>query len=132
MQVRHVLRAANASLVVEIPPGFGRDLLAGRRPEVAFHIDGSSPFPGATVRTYVNATLLGYAQARARALHGGPPANERRNALRLQRAVRSIYAITPGIIMLALILIPTMLTALGVVRERRWAPSPISTPRRQA
>jgi ribosome-dependent ATPase len=45
---------------------------------------------------------------------------------------RSIYAITPGIIMLALILIPTMLTALGVVRERRWAPSPISTPRRQA
>jgi ribosome-dependent ATPase len=31
---------------------------------------------------------------------------------------RSIYAITPGVIMLALILIPTMLTALGVVREK--------------
>ncbi len=31
---------------------------------------------------------------------------------------KSIYAITPGMIMLALILIPTMLTALGVVREK--------------
>ena len=31
---------------------------------------------------------------------------------------RSIDAITPGIIMLAMILIPTMLTSLGVVREK--------------
>ncbi|ELA01450.1 ABC transporter ATP-binding protein, partial [Cupriavidus sp. HMR-1] len=120
MQVRHVLRAANASLVVEIPPGFGRDLLAGRRPEVAFHIDGSSPFPGATVRTYVNATLLGYAQARARALPTAAPTLPMSVETRFvyNEQFRSIYAITPGIIMLALILIPTMLTALGVVREK--------------
>ena len=31
---------------------------------------------------------------------------------------RSIYAMAPGVIMLTLILIPTMLTALGVVREK--------------
>ncbi|WP_439672970.1 ribosome-associated ATPase/putative transporter RbbA (plasmid) [Cupriavidus necator] len=119
-QARHVLRAASASLVVEIPPGFGRELLAGRRPEVAFYIDGSSPFPGATVRTYVNATLLGYVQARARTLPMAAPALPMRVETRFvyNEQFRSIYAITPGIIMLALILIPTMLTALGVVREK--------------
>jgi len=119
-QARQVLRAASASLVVEIPPGFGRDLLAGRRPEVAFYIDGSSPFPGATVRTYVNATLLGYVQARARALPMAAPALPMRVETRFvyNEQFRSIYAISPGIIMLALILIPTMLTALGVVREK--------------
>jgi ribosome-dependent ATPase len=31
---------------------------------------------------------------------------------------RSIYAITPGVLMLTLILIPAMLTALGIVREK--------------
>jgi len=119
-QARYVLRAASASLVVEIPSGFGRDLLAGRRPEVAFHIDGSSPFPGAIVRSYVNATLLGFAQARARTLPVVAPALPLRVETRFvyNEQFRSIYAITPGIIMLALILIPTMLTALGVVREK--------------
>lgn len=119
-QARHTMRAADASLVVEIPPDFGRDLLAGRRPEIAFHIDGSSPFPGATVRSYVNAALLGYAQARIGALPVSAPALPVGVETRFvyNEQFRSIYAITPGIIMLALILIPTMLTALGVVREK--------------
>ncbi|AOY96460.1 multidrug ABC transporter ATP-binding protein [Cupriavidus sp. USMAA2-4] len=119
-EAQQALRAARASLVVEIPPDFGRELLAGRRPEVAFHIDGSSPFPGATVRTYANAVLLGYVQARARALPVAAPALPMGVETRFvyNEQFRSIYAISPGIVMLALILIPTMLTALGVVREK--------------
>ena len=38
--------------------------------------------------------------------------------LRYNQAFKSIYAIVPGVIMLLLILIPAMMTAVGVVREK--------------
>ncbi|MEM5373017.1 ribosome-associated ATPase/putative transporter RbbA [Paraburkholderia azotifigens] len=115
-----LLRSADVQLVVDIPPGFGRDLLAGRRPEVAFYVDGSSPFPGATIDTYVKAVLLRYVavqMARAPVVQSALPMSTETRFV-YNETFRSIYAITPGIIMLALILIPTMLTALGVVREK--------------
>jgi len=114
------LRAAAATMVIEIPPGFARDLLAGRQPQVAFRIDGSSPFPGATTRAYVTGVLLAYAEAQMRAQPARAPALPIAIESRFvyNQEFRSIYAITPGIVMLALILIPTMLTALGVVREK--------------
>ncbi|PVX61150.1 ribosome-associated ATPase/putative transporter RbbA [Paraburkholderia unamae] len=117
---RRLLQAADAQLVVEIPPGFGRDLLAGRRPELAFYVDGSSPFPGATIDTYVNAVLLRYVSTQMARAPVAQPALPMSVETRFvyNETFRSIYAITPGIIMLALILIPTMLTALGVVREK--------------
>ncbi|WP_395068137.1 ribosome-associated ATPase/putative transporter RbbA [Paraburkholderia silvatlantica] len=117
---RRLLQAADAQLVVEIPPGFGRDLLAGRRPELAFYVDGSSPFPGATIDTYVNAVLLRYVSTQMAHAPVAQPALPMSVETRFvyNETFRSIYAITPGIIMLALILIPTMLTALGVVREK--------------
>lgn len=119
-QAQRLLRAADAQLVVEIPPDFGRDLLAGRRPELAFYIDGSSPFPGATIRTYINAVLLGYAQVRMEhaSVEAPMPPMSVETRFVYNEEFRSIYAVTPGIIMLALILIPTMLTALSVVREK--------------
>jgi len=114
------LRAASDMMVIEIPPGFERDLLAGRQPQIAFRIDGSSPFPGATTRAYVTGVLLAYANAQMRAQPARPAALPVSIESRFiyNQEFRSIYAITPGIIMLALILIPTMLTALGVVREK--------------
>ncbi|CAN0627281.1 ribosome-associated ATPase [Burkholderia multivorans] len=119
-EARRLLQADDAQLVVEIPPDFGRDLLAGRRPELSFYVDGSSPFPGATIGTYVNAVLLDYVGKEIRhasvAMPALPVSVESRFIY--NEEFRSIYAITPGVIMLALILIPTMLTALGVVREK--------------
>ncbi|WP_454720769.1 MULTISPECIES: ribosome-associated ATPase/putative transporter RbbA [Cupriavidus] len=118
--VERRLRAASDMMVIEVPPGFERDLLAGRRPQVAFRIDGSSPFPGATTRAYVSGVLLAYASAQMRAQPARPAALPLTIESRFvyNQEFRSIYAITPGIVMLALILIPTMLTALGVVREK--------------
>ncbi|WP_042270578.1 ribosome-associated ATPase/putative transporter RbbA [Paraburkholderia heleia] len=115
-----LLRAADAQLVIEIPPDFGRDLLAQRRPEISFHVDGSSPFPGATIATYVDAVLFGFMRTwQARAPLAQPPLPMRvETRFVYNESFRSIYAITPGIVMLALILIPAMLTALGVVREK--------------
>ena len=37
------MRSGELSLVVEIPPGFGRDLLRGETPEIGAWIDGAMP-----------------------------------------------------------------------------------------
>ncbi|PYD75323.1 ribosome-associated ATPase/putative transporter RbbA [Novacetimonas pomaceti] len=106
-------------LALDIPPGFARDMEAGRRPAVGVVIDGAVPFLAADVRAYVEGVLLRYATTLGRELPqtaGVPITLEPRFIY--NQEFRSIYAMTPGMVMLALILIPTMLTALGVVREK--------------
>jgi len=114
------LRNGEAQFIVDIPPDFGRDLIAARSPQIGVFIDGSIPFTGTNVRGYLTAINLQYAAAQAGVLHGDanpiPISIEPRFAY--NQEFKSIYAGTPGVIMLALILIPSMLTALGVVREK--------------
>jgi ribosome-dependent ATPase len=114
------LRNGEAQFIVDIPPDFGRDLIAARSPQIGVFIDGSIPFTGTNVRGYINAINLQYAAAQAGAVHGDasplPISIEPRFAY--NQEFKSIYAGTPGVIMLALILFPAMLTALGVVREK--------------
>ena len=115
------LRAKQAALVIEIPPGYGRDLIGGLRPEVALYVDGAQPFTAENVRGYARGILLEHAMRFAKEQPGlsmpkMPATLEPR--FTYNQEFRSIYAFTPGLIMLALIIIPTMLTALGVVREK--------------
>jgi ribosome-dependent ATPase len=116
------LRSGELRLAIDIPPGFGRDLLNGHRPELAFFLDGAHTFRAETVRSYVQGIVLAYAQDLARRTYGRvsvpitPVQIEPR--FRYNQDFRSVFAITPGVIMILLIFIPAMLTALGVVRER--------------
>lgn len=119
-QADEMLRAGTAQLLIDLPPGFERDLLTGRQPEIGMLIDGTEPFTAANVRAYVTGVVLEYVAALERSRPGGaaplPVSVEPRFIY--NQEFRSIYAITPGVIMLALILVPAMLTALGVVREK--------------
>src|SRR5207248_2178727 len=78
------------------------------------------PFRAETARSYVEATHAAYDAAQRRA-QGWPPAatpvNVQVRAL-YNQAFKSIYAMVPGDLMLLLMLIPSMLTALSVVREK--------------
>jgi len=115
------LRAGELRLVIDIPPGFGRDLLAGRRPEVGFFIDGATPFRAETTRNYVDGIVLSYAQDLARRTYGKVPnlvAATVEPRFRYNQDFRSVFALTPGLIMIFLALFSSMLAALGVVRER--------------
>ena len=120
-QIDALLQGSRVRMVIEIPPDFGRDLLAGRHPEVAFYIDGAQPFTAENVRGFVSGILLQYTknfiQAMGFPLQMALPASLEPRFVYNQE-FRSIYAIVPGLVMLALILIPAMLTALGVVREK--------------
>ncbi|WP_374653944.1 ribosome-associated ATPase/putative transporter RbbA [Dongia sp.] len=115
------LRSGDVQVAVEVPPDFGRDLLQGRTPQLGVFLDGSFPFRGETARGYVQGIALRQAMERARQTIGkfpDPTAYELVPRFRYNQDFKSVVAIVPGIMMLLLVLIPAMLTALGVVREK--------------
>jgi ribosome-dependent ATPase len=119
-QLNERLRNGELRLAVEIPSGFERDAQRGRQPEVNALVDGAQPFRGETTRGYVQQTHNLYVN-RLRAQRGlPPPATPMKIETRMlfNQAFESIYAMVPGDIMLLLMLIPSMLTALSVVREK--------------
>lgn len=115
------LKVSRARLVIDIPPHFGRDLLRGNKPEVGFYVDGTMPFMTENIKNFILLILNNYGaeQWRARGLPVAlqPDVNVAPRYI-YNQDFKSIFAITPGMIMMAMMLIPVMMTALGVVRER--------------
>ncbi|PWC77348.1 ribosome-associated ATPase/putative transporter RbbA [Azospirillum sp. TSH64] len=114
------LQRGEASLTIEIPEGFGRDLRRGRIPEVAVRIDGAMPFRAETIQGYVAGLHQRFIQDAALAsgvtLPASPATLEMR--YRYNQAFRSLDAMVPSTIGLLLVFIPAILAALGVVREK--------------
>ncbi|MEK8085421.1 ribosome-associated ATPase/putative transporter RbbA [Aquabacterium sp. A3] len=115
------LKSGHTWLVIDIPPGFGRDLVGMRQPEVAFYVDGADLVRANHIANSARAVALSHALAYARAIPGAEiPALPVRTEPRLSfnQDYRSIHTFAPGVLMLAMTLVPAMLTALGVVREK--------------
>ncbi|WP_291606511.1 ribosome-associated ATPase/putative transporter RbbA [Bradyrhizobium sp.] len=114
------LQGGTLKLAIEIRDGFGRDLRAGRSPAVGFWVDGGMPFRGETIRGYVQALHLQWEERFVRE-HGLPapvmPAGLEVR-YRYNQSVTSVFSMLPGNIAILLALIPTMLTAVAVVREK--------------
>jgi len=120
-QIETRLRSGELKLAVEIPSGFGRDLLNNRVPEVGVWLDGAMPFRAETARGYVSGLALSYLADQSARRTGSstsalPIGIETR--FKYNQAFKSVFAIVPSVIMLMLVLIPAMLTAVGVVREK--------------
>jgi len=119
-QLDRRLRDGELRFALEIPSGFQRDLERGRQPEIAAYIDAAVPFRAETTRSYIEGVHNQY-NTRLRDEKGLPPEttafNVQTRAL-FNQSFDSIYAMVPGDIMLLLMLIPSMLTALSVVREK--------------
>ena len=120
-EIDETLKVSKARLVIDIPPHFGRDLLRGNKPEVGFYVDGTMPFMTENIKSFILLILTNYGSDQWRA--SGLPVSLQPSVSVAPRYTynqdfKSIYAITPGMIMMAMMLIPVMMTALGVVRER--------------
>ena len=94
----HALESTDAKLVIDIPPNFGRDLLRGDTPEIGLFIDGAETFNASNIIAYANGAVTAYLKEFARK-NGLPP-------------LQSAAGIEP------LMMIPAMMAAVGVVRER--------------
>ena len=116
-----MLKSGKARVIIEIPPGFGRDLLTGRQPEISVELDGAMTFRAETSRGYVEGVVQQYVAELARRTYGlelqsGVVDSDIR--FLYNQAFKSTHAITPGVIMLLCGLIPAMLTAVAIVREK--------------
>lgn len=114
------MRTGELSLALEIPPNFGRDLAHRRPVEIAAWIDGAMPMRGETVRSYVQAMHTQWLAEKAAGVSGRTTASPASIATRFRYNpdIKSLTAMVPAVIPLLLLLIPAMLTALSVVREK--------------
>jgi ribosome-dependent ATPase len=115
------MRAGEISLAIEIPPGFARDLRRGSPVAIGAWIDGAMPQRAETVRGYVQGMHAQWLATMARQTLGGaaitgPATIETR--FRYNPDVKSLVAMVPAVIPMLLMLIPAILTALSVVREK--------------
>jgi ribosome-dependent ATPase len=115
------LRSGELSLALEIPPGFARDIGRGASVQIGAWIDGSMPSRAETVAGYVQGMHQGWLAERALASTGNaaaaaPARIETR--FRYNPDVQSLPAMVPAVIPLLLLMIPAMLGALAVVREK--------------
>lgn len=115
------MRSGELSLAIELPPGFGRDVARGSNVQIGAWIDGSNPSRAETVRGYVQAMHTTWLVQRARELSG---AGEATGAFQIEVRflynpdVKSIVAMAPAVIPILLLMIPAILAALSVVREK--------------
>ena len=115
------MRAGEISLAVEIPAGFARDLGRGGPVEIGAWIDGAMPQRAETVQGYVRGIHAQWLADLASRLPGRPPSVGMATVdtrFRYNPDVKSLVAMVPAVIPLLLLLIPAMLTALSVVREK--------------
>ena len=115
------MRAGEISLAIEIPPGFGRDVLRGRPVQVGAWIDGAMPQRAETMRGYVQGVHQHWLGERLREALGeaaAAPLVTVETRFRYNPDVRSLPAMVPAVIPLLLMLIPAILAALSVVREK--------------
>ena len=115
------MRSGELSLAIEIPSGFARDVQRGTPVQIGAWIDGAMPQRAETVQGYVQGMHQGWLIDIAKTRFGqditaGGATIETR--FRYNPDVKSLPAMVPAVIPLLLLMIPAMLTALSVVREK--------------
>ncbi len=129
-EIDRLLEAAEVRFVLTIPEHFARDIAAGRPAQVATLIDGTFPTRAQTIQAYAQSITQDYsAQLRARRIAGQAGITAARaltlmQPLRLDirylynQALRSSWSVAPSLVMFTMMFVPSLLTALVVVREK--------------
>lgn len=124
-QIETVLRRHSASIVLVIPPGYGKSVLRGSTAHVQAVLDGSDANAGTVALGYLGRLVNTHGSAilksrmarlgRTRLAAGGVTAETR---VWYNPALRSASFMVPGVIAVIVGMVCTMLTALAIVKER--------------
>jgi ribosome-dependent ATPase len=114
------LQSDDISLLLEIPPDFGRDSRRGSGPEVLAQVDGAMTFRGETIAQYTQGVHDTMLKNLADAFQRGPKKYTAKfqDRYMYNPSFESIYSMVPSIPALLLIMIPAVLMAVSIVREK--------------
>lgn len=114
------MRSGDITLAIEIPPNFARDVHRGENVKIAAWIDGAMPTRAETIKGYVQGihTYWMMQQALEKSGYKLAPKVNVETRFRYNPDIKSLPAMSPAVFPLLLLLIPAMLTALSVVREK--------------
>lgn len=111
------LERGDATVALEIPPTFSRDLAAGRGARVQLLVDGTDSNTGTIALGHARRILTDFgSRSRAPSAAGGGPALEPRAWF--NPALESRVYNVPGVIGVLILLMSLLLTSFSVVRER--------------
>lgn len=115
------MSSGEVSVALEIPPDFGKDMLRGRATEIGVWVDGAMPFRGETILGYVQGMHYAYLKQLATQQPGSTNSPALANIemrYRYNQDFKSLYAMVPAVMPILLVFIPSILMAVGVVREK--------------
>ncbi|HEY1361561.1 MAG TPA: ribosome-associated ATPase/putative transporter RbbA [Xanthobacteraceae bacterium] len=115
------MRDGSIKAAIELPPRFGSDLKRGRPVSVGAWIDGAMPFRAETIRGYIEGThrqFVSELEAAGQLKSVPLPTAKVETRFLYNQDFESIYAMVPATISLLLALIPAILMALAIVREK--------------
>lgn len=114
------MRSGDIALAIEIPPGFARDVARGEDVKIGAWIDGAMPQRAETVQGYVQGIHAHWLMQQALEQSGYKISStvNVETRFRYNPDIKSLPAMAPALFPLLILLIPAMLTALSVVREK--------------
>lgn len=131
-EVRRALDSGEAQAVLQVLPGFARDLARGRTADVQVLIDGTNSNTAALVSSYAAEILSRYSVSKsdhtanvrllqrgvASAANMAAPGVEARTRVWFNPDLRSRFYFVPGVLVNIIMIVTMMLTALAIVREK--------------
>ncbi|HKU42127.1 MAG TPA: ribosome-associated ATPase/putative transporter RbbA, partial [Polyangiales bacterium] len=115
------LQSDDVSVVLEVAPRFGKDFRRGDPPEIIAQVDGAMTFRGETAAQYVqgvHSTLLSDPASGLPTSARKPYTADIAARYIYNPSFESIYSIVPSVPALLLLLIPAILMAVSIVREK--------------
>ena len=114
------MRSGEIALAIEIPPNFARDLARSENVQIGAWIDGAMPQRAETVAGYVQGIHSYWLMQKPLEQTGNKMSSlvNVETRFRYNPDIKSLPAMAPAVFPLLLLLIPAMLTALSIVREK--------------
>ena len=116
----HRMRSNEIALAIEMPPNFGHDIQRGDPVNIGIWIDGAMPLRADTIKGYVQGMHLAWLSDKIKTTTGTASSSlaNIETRYRYNPDIKSLQAMVPAVIPILLLMIPSMLAALSVVREK--------------
>ncbi|MTJ00965.1 ribosome-associated ATPase/putative transporter RbbA [Idiomarina piscisalsi] len=115
------LQSGDISLAIEIPSNFARNIQRGDNVTVGAWVDGAMPMRAETAQGYIQGMHIDWLQKQQQQLSVPTPQTttiDIASRYRYNPDIKSLPAMVPAVIPLLLMLFPSILTSLSVVREK--------------